>query len=208
MGRFKSFTVRPLKPSFTKRAIEVWTTQLVNQFGDRSTRRASAAEWLDVTRRTIDAWCSASDPRVISAEMLMELAVGATIHQAPVVGADMIYDVVTEDGEIITTQRDVGLAAYVADLKGHQVLRRDGRPLQMTEEQKVRSRLRRIIASGHLTLSQLSGWLCRDDYGVVDRIVELRSRKYPHVHDFAVDRIDREIKHGYDSGWEWVGAAA
>lgn len=208
MGRFRSFTVRPPKPTFTKRGIEIWATQLVNQFGDRNTRRDRAAEWLDVSRRTIDAWCSASDPRVISAEMLMELAVGATIHQTPFLEADMIYDVVNEDGEIITTQRDIGHAAYVADLKGHQVLRRDGRPLQMTEEQHIRSRLRKIIASGHLTLSQLSGWLCRDDYGVVDRIVELRSRKHPTVHDFSIDRIDREIKHGYDSGWEWVGAAA
>lgn len=184
MGRYRSFTVRPPKPTFTKRGIEIWTTQLVNTFGDRAERRDEAAEWLDVSRRTIDAWCSASDPRVISAEMLMELAVGATIHQAPVIEVDMIYDVVSYDGEIITTQRDVGLAAYVADLRGYQVVRRDGRPVQMTEEQHVRSRLRKIIASGHLTLSQLSGWLCRDDYGVVDRIVELRSRKYPTVHDF------------------------
>ena len=208
MRRNRSFTVRPPKPTFTKRGIEIWTTQLVNQFGDRNTRRDSAAEWLGVSRRTIDAWCSKGDPRVISAEMMMELAVGATIYQAPVIEADMIYDVVSDDGEIITTQRDIGHAAYVADLRGYQVMRRDGRPVQMNEEQQVRSRLRKIIASGHLTLSQLSGWLCRDDYGVVDRIVELRSRKHPHVHDFAVDRIDREIKHGYDKSWEWVGAAA
>lgn len=208
MRRNRSFTVRPPKPSFTKRGIEIWTTQLVNKFGDRNERRDNAAEWQGVSRRTIDAWCSASDPRVISAEMLMELAVGATIYQAPIIEADMIYDVVSDDGEIITTQRNIVHAAYVADLKGHQVLRRDGRPLQMTEEQHIRSRLRKIIASGHLTLSQLSSWLCRDDYGVVDRIVELRSRKYPNVHDFAIDRIDREIRHGYDESWEWVGAAA
>jgi len=81
MGRFRSFTVRPPKPSFTKRAIEIWTTQLVNSFGDRNTRRDDAAEWLDVSRRTIDAWCSKSDPRVISAGMLMELAIGATINR-------------------------------------------------------------------------------------------------------------------------------
>lgn len=137
----------------------------------------------------------------------MELAVGATLNQSAILEADMIYDVI-DNGNVHGTFRDVGLAAYVADLRGYQVIRRDGRPVKMTEEQQVRSRLRRIIASGHLTLSQLSGWLCRDDYGVVDRIVELRSRKYPHVHDFAIDRIDREIKHGYDAGWEWVGAAA
>jgi len=69
--------------------------------------------------------------------MLMELAVGATINQAPIIDADMIYDVVS-DGEVITTQRDVGLAAYVADLRGYEVVRRDGRPVQMTEEQRQR----------------------------------------------------------------------
>lgn len=205
MVRYRSYTVRPPKPTFTKRAIEIWTTQLVNTFGNRTTRRDDAAEWLDVSRRTIDAWCSASDPRVISVEMLMELAIGATINQAPIIAADMIYDVVC-DGEVITTQRDVGLAAYVADLRGYEVIRRDGRPVQMTEEQRQRSRLRRIIASGHLTLSQLSDWLCRDDYGVVDRIVELRSRQHPTVHDFAIDRIDGAIRRGYDA--EWSGEAA
>ena len=179
--------------------------QLVNSFGHRHTRRDEAADWLDVSRRTIDAWCSASDPRVISAEMLMELAIGATINQAPILEADMIYDVVF-DGEIITTQRDVGLAAYVADLRGYKVIRRDGRPVQMTEEQRQRSRLRRIIVSGHLTLSQLSEWLCRDDYGVVDRIVELRSRQHPTVHDFSIDRIDGAIRRGYDA--DWSGEAA
>lgn len=207
MGRFRSFTVRPPKPSFTKRGIEIWTTQLVNTFGDRNTRRDSAAAWLDVSRRTIDAWCSASDPRVISAEMLMELAVGATLKQTAIIEADMIYDVIN-DGEIIGTFRDVGHAAYVADLRGYQVVRRDGRPVQMTEEQQVRSRLRRIIASGHLTLSQISQWICRDEYGVVDRIVELRSRQHPTLHDFSVDRIDGALKRGYDSEWAVAGVAA
>jgi len=207
MGRFRSFTVRPPKPSFTKRGIEIWTTQLVNTFGDRNTRRDSAAAWLDVSRRTIDAWCSASDPRVISAELLMELAVGATLKQTAIIEADMIYDVIN-DGEIIGTFRDVGHAAYVADLRGYQVVRRDGRPVQMTEEQQVRSRLRRIITSGHLTLSQISQWICRDEYGVVDRIVELRSRQHPTLHDFSVDRIDGALKRGYDSEWAVAGVAA
>jgi len=207
MGRFRSFTVRPPKPSFTKRGIEIWATQLVNNFGDRNTRRDSAAEWLGVSRRTIDAWCSKSDPRVISAEMLMELAVGATLNQTAIMEADMIYDVIN-DGEIIGTFRDVGHAVYVADLRGYQVVRRDGRQVQMTEEQQVRSRLRRIIASGHLTLSQISQWICRDEYGVVDRIVELRHRQHPTLHDFSVDRIDGALKRGYDSEWAVSGVAA
>ncbi len=207
MGRYRSFTVRPPKPSFTKRAIERWTVQLINSFGDRSERRAEAAEWLNVSARTIDAWCSASDPRVISAELLMELAVGATINEAPLLAADQIYDVVS-DGEIINSLRDVGHAAYIADLRGYDVVRRDGKPVRMTEDQQVRSRLRKIIASGHLTLRQISQWVGGDEYAVVDRIMEVRTRTHKTLYDFTVDRIDREIKHGYDANWDWIGAAA
>ncbi|WP_154665004.1 hypothetical protein [Allorhizobium undicola] len=207
MGRYRSFTVRPPRPSFTKRAIERWTVQLISNFGDRSERRGEAADWLGVSPRTIDAWCSASDPRVISAELLMELAVGATINQAPIIAADQVYDVVN-GYEIITSLRDAGHAAYVADLRGYDVVRRDGKPVRMTEDQLVRSRLRKIIASGHLTLRQISQWVGGDEYAVVDRIMELRNRTHKTLYDFTIDRIDREIKSGYDAGWEWVGAAA
>lgn len=207
MGRYRSFTVRPPKPSFTKRAIERWTVQLISSFGNRSERREEAAEWVGVSARTVDAWCSASDPRVISAELLMELAVGATINEAPLLSADQVYDVVN-DGEIIATLHDAGHAAYIADLRGYEVVRRDGKPVRLSEEQQVRSRLRKIIASGHLTLRQISQWVGGDEYAVVDRIMEVRSRTHKNLYDFAVDRIDREIKYGYDAGWDWVGAAA
>ncbi|KQQ61119.1 hypothetical protein ASF69_01470 [Rhizobium sp. Leaf311] len=206
MGRYRSFTVRPPKPSFTKRAIERWTVQLISTFGDRSERRAEAAEWLGVSARTVDAWCSASDARVISAELLMELAVGATINEAPILAADQIYDVVN-DGEIIASLRDVGHAAYIADLRGYEVVRRDGKPVRMTEEQNVRSRLRKIIASGHMTLRQISDVTGGDEYAVVDKIVELRNRTHKTLYDFTVDRVDHQIRRGYDSEWPWIGAA-
>ncbi|MGO8476280.1 hypothetical protein ACC739_30155 [Rhizobium ruizarguesonis] len=207
MGRYRSFTVRPPRPSFTKRAIERWTVQVISHFGDRSERRDDAANWVGVSTRTVDAWCSASDPRVISADMLMELAVGATINQASIMDADQIYDVVT-DGEIIASLRDVGHAAYIADLRGYEVVRRDGKPVRMTEEQKVRSRLRKIIASGHLTLKQISDVTGGDEYAVVDKIVELRNRTHKTLYDFTIDRVDHQIRRGYDSEWPWIGAAA
>ncbi|TAW15066.1 hypothetical protein ELI25_03985 [Rhizobium ruizarguesonis] len=137
----------------------------------------------------------------------MELAVGATINKAPLLETDQIYDVVN-DGEIITTLRDLGHAAYIADLRGYEVGRRDGKPVRMIEEQQVRSRLRKVIASGHLTLRQISQWVGGDEYAVVDRVVELRQRTHKNLYDFLVDRIDREIKRGYDGSWHWVGAAA
>ncbi|OAE45442.1 hypothetical protein A7J57_00155 [Agrobacterium tumefaciens] len=137
----------------------------------------------------------------------MELAVGATINEAPLLEADQIYDVVTGD-EIITSLRDVGHAAYIADLRGYEVVRRDSKPVRMTEEQQVRSRLRKIIASGHLTLRQISQWVGGDEYAVVDRIMEVRNRTHKALYDFTIDRIDREIKHGYDESWDWIGAAA
>lgn len=43
MGRYRSFTVQPPKPSLTKRAMEKWTVQLIGSFGDRSKRRDEAA---------------------------------------------------------------------------------------------------------------------------------------------------------------------
>lgn len=207
MGRYRSFTVRPPRPSFTKRAIELWTTQLVNQFGSRKERRDEAASWMEVSTRTIDAWCSAADPRVISAESLKELAVGATMGQGAILEADQIYDVV-DDGDLVDTFRDVGHAAYIADLRGYELVRRDGRKVQMTDEQQLRSRLRKIIASGHLTLHQIAQWTGGDEYAVVDNIAEVRNRVSKKIYECNVDQIDWAIKRGYDSDWPWVGLGA
>lgn len=204
MGRYRSFTVRPPKPSFTKRAIELWTAQLVSHFGNRNERRDEAADYMEVSRRTIDAWCSASDPRVISAELLMELAIGATLGQGSILDADQIYDVMNDD-EVIGTFRDVGHAAYIADLRGYTVVRRDGREVQMTEEQRLRSKLRKIIASGHLTLREIAQWTGGDEYTVVDKIMEIRSRVPKKLYECNLHQIDGAIKRGYDSDWPWVG---
>lgn len=208
MGKYRSFTVRPPKPSFTKRAIELWTVQLISHFGDRNERRDAAADFMDVSRRTIDAWCSASDPRVISAELLIELAIGATLGQGSILAADQIYDVMNDD-DLIGTFRDVGHAAYIADLRGYEIVRRDGRPVQMTEEQQLRSRLRKILASGQLTLRQMSEIVGGDDYGVVDRIMEVRTRVHKPLYDFTLDRVDLHVRRHTegDAPW-WQGDAA
>lgn len=205
MGRYRSFTVRPPKPSFTKRAIELWTVDLIKHFGNPSERRDAAADYLHVSRRTIDAWCSASDPRVISAEMLIELAIGATMGQVAIMKADETYDLICDD-EVLGSFGDVSHAAFIADLRGYDVVRKDGRPVQMTDEQKLRSRLRRQIAAGYMSLNQLSDFIGGDEYAVVDKIIELRKRSRKTLWDFSVARVDQVIQRGYDS--EWVGVAA
>jgi hypothetical protein len=207
MGRYRSFTVKAEKPSFTKRGIELWTAQLISHFGSRAERRDEAADYMEVSRRTIDAWCSASDPRVISAETLMELAIGATLCQGSIIDADQIYDVL--DGEeIIGTFKSVAHAAYIADLRGYTVVRRDGRPVQMSEEQRHRSKLRKIIASGHLTLREIAQWTGGDEYAVVSKIMEVGNRALKKLYECNLDQIDGAIRRGYDSDWPWVGIAA
>jgi len=134
---------------------------------------------------------------------VQELKIALTINQAPLLPSDMIYDVVC-DGEIITTQRDVAHAAYIADLRGYEVVRRDGRPVKMTEEQQLRSRLRKIIASGQITLKQMSEIVGGDEYGVVDRIAELRSRTHKILHDFQLDRVDLHVRRHTIGEWPWV----
>lgn len=207
MGRYRSFTVKPEKPSFSKRAIELWAAQLISHFGNRNERRDEASDYMEVSRRTIDAWCSASDPRVISAEMLMELAIGATLCHGSIIKADEIYDVLDGD-EIIGTFKSVAHAAYIADLRGYTVVRRDGREVQMTEEQRLRSKLRKIIASGHLTLREIAQWTGGDEYAVVDKIMEIRSRVPKKLYECNLNQIDGAIKRGYDSDWPWAGVGA
>lgn len=207
MGRYRSFTVKAEKPSFTKRGIELWTAQLISHFGSRAERRDEAADYMEVSRRTIDAWCSASDPRVISAEMLMELAIGATLCQGSIMAGDEIYDVIEGD-DVIGTFKNIGHAAYIADLRGYTVVRRDGREVQMTAEQRLRSKLRKIIASGHLTLREIAQWTGGDEYAVVDKIMEVGNRVPKKLYGCNLDQIDGAIRRGYDSDWPWVGVAA
>lgn len=205
MGRYRSFTVRPPKPSFTKRAIELWTADLIKQYGNPSDRRDHAADYLHVSRRAIDAWCSASDPRVISAEMLIELAIGATLGQAAIMKADEVYDLVCGT-DVLGAFKDVSHASFIADMRGYEVVRRDSRPVQMSEEQTLRSRLRKQIAAGYMTLSQLSEFIGGDDYAIVDKIVELRRRDHKRLWDFTIDKVDYMIRLGYDK--DWAGEAA
>ncbi|RVL87691.1 hypothetical protein CN140_01800 [Sinorhizobium meliloti] len=206
MRKLRSFTCGSRKADFSKRAIELQTVYYIDHLGDRGDRRDIAASVCDVTRRTVDAWCSAADPRVISADNLLALATEATARQVALLEDDKIYQVHDNDGHLIGNYRDAGYAIYVADMLRCQASRVDGRPIQLTEEQQLRSRLRRIIATGHIPLKQIAQMVGGDEYVLVDKIVELRNRKERSLFASQIGRIDTIIQRHFDDSW--MGEAA
>lgn len=159
-----------------------------------------------MSRRTIDAWCSAADPRVISAENLLTLATEATKLQTACVEEDRHYQVHDNDGQLIGYYRDAGYAAFVADMLECTATRVNGHPMQLSAEQQLRSRLRRIIATGHISLKDIAEMVGGDEYVLVDKVVELRNRKPRSLFASKVGRIDTVIQKHFDDSW--MGEAA
>lgn len=198
MRRIRTVSVAPKKPPFSKRAIEQQTQFYVSFLGDRSERRDIAAEVCDVSRRTIDAWCSSSDPRIISADNLFLLAMAAHERQKAIMDADKIYRVTGGFGntDIIGEYRHLGIAQFVADTCGHSVFRIDDRPVQLTEQQQLRSKLRKIYMSGKIQKWELVHMFARDEYELVLTMVELRKNSDIEIRDWRIDRVEREIRMG------------
>lgn len=184
--------------TLTKKEIEDRTAYYVDSLGDRSGRRAIAARILGVSLRSVDAWCAPSDPRVIPADKLMQLVIEAHFRELYVVNHIKIVDIYDDCDELIGSTNRVPDALFLADAHCGRIAMRPPKygstpEIIISEEQILRSRLRRIVASGKVEERQICRSLGCDEYVLIDMQSELGRGQYGR----QPDRTGVEILESY-----------
>jgi hypothetical protein len=185
--------------TLTRKEIEERTAYYVESLGDRSGRRAVAARLLGVSLRAVDAWCAPSDPRVIPAEKLFQLVIEKHFRELYIVNHVKIIDIYDDCEELIGSANYAADASFLADVHCGRIVMRPlgGRwatpEITMSEDQLLRSRLRKIVASGKVDKRQICRTLGCDEYVLIDMQSEVgRSRFGP-----MPDRTGVEILESY-----------
>jgi len=175
--------------TLTKKEIEDRTAYYVDSLGESSGRRAIAARILGVSLRSIDAWCAPSDPRLIPADKLMQLVIEAHFRELYVVNHMKIIDIYDDCEELIGSTNHAADASFLADVHcGRIVMRPPGGgwttpEIKVLEEQLLRSRLRKIVASGKVDKRQICRTLGCDEYVLIDMQSEMGRSKFGRMPD-------------------------
>ncbi|MBY5684809.1 hypothetical protein HFO32_22055 [Rhizobium leguminosarum] len=165
--------------TLTKEEIEARTVYYVDSLGERSGRRAIAARILGVSLRSIDAWCAPSDPRVIPANKLFQLVIEAHFRELYVANHQKIIDIYDDSDELIGSTNRESDASFLADVhRGRMMMRRSryatsAPAIIMSDELKLRSGLRKIVASGKVDTRQICRTLGCDEYILIDMQSEI-----------------------------------
>lgn len=187
--------------TLTKKEIEDRTAYYVDSLGNRSGRRAIAARILGVSLRSIDAYCAPSDPRVIPADKVMQLVIEAHFRELYVANFQKIIDIYDDCDDLIGSTNRVADASFLADVHCGQIAMRPVKfgstpEIIMSEEQILRSRLRKIVASGKVEKRQICRTLGCDEYVLIDMQSEIGRGKYGRI----PDRTGIEILESYVRG--------
>lgn len=188
--------------TLSKKEIEDRTLYYVDSLGDRSGRRAIAARALGVSLRSIDAYCAPSDHRVIPADKLFQLVIEAHFRELYVINHQKTIDIYDDNDDLIGSTNRESDASFLADVHcGRLLMRRpeyvkSAPAIVMSDELKLRSRLRRIVASGKIDKRQICRTLGCDEYVLVDMQSELGRGKYGRM----PDRTGVEILESYVRG--------
>ena len=187
--------------TLTKKEIEERTTYYVDKLGERSGRRAIAARILGVSLRSIDAWCAPSDPRVIPADKLMQLVIEGHFRELYVANYHKIIDIYDDCDDLIGSTNSAAEASFLADVHcGRIVMRPPGGrwatpEIVMSDDKILRSRLRRVVASGEIDTRQICKTLGCDEYVLIDMQSELNRYRFGQM----PDRTGVEILESYVS---------
>jgi hypothetical protein len=185
--------------TLTKKEIEDRTAYYVDSLGDRSGRRAIAARILGVSLRSIDAWCAPSDPRVIPADKLMQLVIEAHVRELYVVNHQKIIDIYDDCDELIGSANRAPDASFLADVHCGRIVMRPPEngwrtpEILMSDEQLLRSRLRKTVASGKIDKRQICRTLGCDEYVLIDMQSEVGRHRFGRM----PDRTGVEILESY-----------
>lgn len=194
--------------TLTKKEIEERTVYYVDSLGERSGRRAIAARILGVSLRSVDAWCAPSDPRVIPADKLFQLVIEAHFCELYVVNHSKVIDIYDDCDDLIGSTNRVADASFLADVHCGRIVMRPTKSglstpeIIMSEEQILRSRLRKIVASGKIDRRQICRTLGCDEYVLIDMQSEIGRGRFGRT----PDRTGVEILESYV--WAQAGEAA
>ena len=175
--------------TLTKREIKERTEYYVDRLGDRSGRRAIGARILRVSLKSVEAWCDPSDPNLIPADKLMQLVIEAHFRQLNIINYGKIIDIYDDCEELIGSTNNAEEASFLADTHRGRIVMRPSRvgwptpEMKMSEEQLLRSRLRKVVASGRIDAKQICRELNRDEYGLIDMQSELARTKFGRMPD-------------------------
>lgn len=187
--------------TLSKKEIEDRTLYYVDSLGDRSGRRAIAARALGVSLRSIDAYCAPSDHRVIPADKLFQLVIEAHFRELYVINHQKTIDIYDDCDELIGSTNRVPDALFLADAHCGRIAMRPPKygstpEIIISEEQILRSRLRRIVASGKVEKRQICRSLGCDEYVLIDMQSEMGRGKFGRM----PDRVGVEILESYVQG--------
>lgn len=171
----------------TKRERKERTEYYVDRLGDRSGRRAIGARVLGVSLQYVEAWCDPSEPDVIPADKLMQLVIEAHFRELYIIDYGKIIDIYDDCEVLIGSANNAEIASFLADTHcGRIVMRpREVRwptpEIKMSEEQLLRSRLRKVVASGKVDIKQICRELNCDEYALIDMQSEMALFKFSRM---------------------------
>jgi hypothetical protein len=176
-----------IKLTYTKSEIEAQTVFYIECLGDRGERRDSAAMALGVSRRTIDAWCSPADPRVIPAAQMLQLVTEVTFRQSPGIDYQRMLDIYDSAGDLMATTSKRAIALYIADIARSEIQARQfrgvTRPVTITADELTRSKLRKLVFSNILSKKQICSTLGCDEYVLIGMMTEVARHRYGRMPD-------------------------
>lgn len=187
--------------TLTKKELEDRTLYYIGRLSEHGDCRDGAAQDLEVSRRTVDGWCGPADPRVIPAQKLLELITEVTFHQLYVLNHLKIVDIYDADDEFLGATNRVPEALFLADMHGGYIQRRPikharfATDIVISEQQRVRSQLRKIIYSGKLSKKQICSVMGCDGYRLIDMISEVGRHNFGVQPDsFKVSLLETYIR--------------
>gem|GEM_PF-3752718 len=187
--------------TLTKREIEERALYYIDALGERSGRRTIAARILGVSLRSVDAWCAPSDPRVIPADKLMQLVIEAHFRELYVVNHAKTIDIYDDCDDLIASTNRVSDASFLADTHCGRIVMRPAKfgstpEIIVSEELKLRCRLRKIVASGKIDKRQICRTLGCNEYVLIDMQSEMGRGRFGRM----PDRMGIEILESYIRG--------
>lgn len=175
--------------TLTKKEIQERALYYIDTVGGRD----AAASVVGSTRRAVDSWCAEADPRTIPSEKLMALCLEAHFRALYVSNYIRIIDIYDNSDELIGCTNRASDAQFLADIHQGYITprsRTDGRTFEivLTAEQRVRSRLRKIIAARQFDRVQICRTLGCDEYVLIDMQQEVARTRFGRMpNQTAVD---------------------
>ncbi|MGI0524024.1 hypothetical protein [Rhizobium giardinii] len=184
--------------TLSKKEILKRAAYYIDRLADNSGKRAVAARAVGVSMRAVDSWCEPADPRSIPADKLMQLVIEAHFKELYVVNHQKVIDIYDEDSELIGSANHAAHASFLADVHHGYITMRPPKygktpEIIMSAEQLLRSRLRRIVASGKIDIRQVCRTLGCDEYVLIDMQSEMARPQYGRM----PDRTGVEILESY-----------